>query len=795
MSSAPRQRHPITGLWLGFLWGLCMPLLVSSEGSRFSGILRISIPLCLIVFVALHVWLRKLIQNMDAASTAPTRILAPLALVCLAPLSILFAFPAWPFFIAFVAVALSLFRFLDCVSRHDSERERIAISLLLVLFVICFIALFEVNIVHDAFQYYGYLASLIIDGDLNLYDEIYLHNSFRMYNPFPQASGRYIGTALAEMPAFMLGHWTAGLLNSLGAFHPRTGYSAPYFFWVSLSSCLFGFTGVVFTYAFVRSFFSRSTSLLAVCAVWLASSLVFFSFCWNGWSHPYAFCYTAAFLLLWQRSRGARTLRQWILLGVLAGLIGITRPTAGLIVLLPVVETFLALRRNDGPCLDRQWILGALAATAIALCVFSPQLSLWKAISGSWFASPYGEVGDAYTWLQPDFAGILFSAARHGLFVWTPVLLPSALGLFLLWRKDRLVASIACILILATTYLYACWTIWWTGIGFSNRFFISLTPFFALGLAALIHWLRRYARLDFIVGLLAFAVIWNLFLVGNYRRNTIPQGIPDPARVIDQPLTLAQIVTAQVQTGPGHFPDLFLGHWIHSNFALNKIVHAVRYGHVNEFLLVCIVVALAGSVAFGLLRWILRKHATVRIGSRLISILVVGITLAVHCGIMYAAGRTTGFHRFYRFDEVDISVRSPAADTYIYSDYPLPVTAVDLVTHLSRAHRIEQGRPVAMVSIIDRDGREHAGLLRAGIETAETSALRPEARALTQHDLARTEVVRARSSVAYSDHVYDLLAFRATIDLPAPMIVKGLRLRYLHPVGELTVADIFLRDF
>ena len=45
------------------------------------------------------------------------------------------------------------------------------------------------------------------------------------------------------------------------------------------------------------------------------------------------------------------------------------------------------------------------------------------------------------------------------------------------------------------------------------------------------------------------------------------------------------------------------------------------------------------------------------------------------------------------------------------------------------------------------------------------------------------------------DHMYDLLTFRSSSDLPRPMVVNRVRVRYVHTVGQLVVEDIFMRDF
>ena len=91
-------------------------------------------------------------------------------------------------------------------------------------------------------------------------------------------------------------------------------------------------------------------------------------------------------------------------------------------------------------------------------------------------------------------------------------------------KKDRAFGVLAMVCAVLHTYIYSAWSVWWTGIGFSNRFFIELIPFLVPGLAALIEKAeeKKYLSREFIVALLSFAAVWNIFLMGAYRVNQCP---------------------------------------------------------------------------------------------------------------------------------------------------------------------------------------------------------------------------------------------------------------------------------
>jgi hypothetical protein len=772
--------------------GICLPLLVTTRSATILEAWPFSIPLAAAASMAAGRLLTCLLVRVGLSSDEARRrmvhIALPFWIVGFAPLALMLPVSSLPHFLILAAAAISIYRLVS-LARELLGAARLPLletAIFGALFCAGLLLLFRVQIVHDALQYYGYLVSVALDGDLNLYDQIYLHNAERFYNPFPKESARYIGTAIMEVPWLGMAHLATMLLGSA----VRNGYSLPYGLFVTLASALFGLAGLVITYRLCAEFFPRRESMAATIATAFASPLVFFMYTWGGWAHPFAFFFVAAFIQLWQRTRGERTLQQWALLGLLAGAIALIRPTAALVLLLPLLEWIGRLKQDAGR--QRSLIGGPAVAALAAFVLFSPQLSIWKALSGSWIATPYNEVGDFHDWLNPAFGGMLFSAARHGLFAWTPLLLAAAAGLFLLLRRDRLLGAGALLITGGTFYLYACWSIWWTGIGFSNRFFIELTPLFVLGLAALLQSMRRWLTRDRLCGLLAVAIAWNLMLIGAYRANDIPQGIPDPHRVVDAPLTRAGLASTALDSGGAAWID-----WIHDGFFTGRAAKALTFHDAGALLALLALAAAVMLAAMLLIRLLLARRflsGTMR-GSLICIGLAAASVLLVHGAIWSAAGSGGRIGRFHHLPETDLHLRQPAADTWIYCDHPLPVSHVDLLTQLNYGHPVAQGEVVAEVTIHDDHGRSFSKLLQAGIDTAEASYLRPEYRDSIRHGIEQTEIVRSRPSGVYSARSYEMLVFRSVLELPEPVVVKSIRLRYLNPAGRLIVSDIFLRSF
>jgi len=210
-------------------------------------------------------------------------------------------------------------------------------------------------------------------------------------------------------------------------------------------------------------------------------------------------------------------------------------------------------------------------------------------------------------------------------------------------------------------------------------------------------------------------------------------------------------------------------------------------------LVMALALAGVGALAWGVIRLASMPYRRA-VQITVVSVLL-GAALLAHAVIGHAASLTWPVGRFHHIDEVGVSVRQPAEDTRFYCQYPLPVTTVDVLSYLAYGHDIVQGAPVATVTVVGWNGEKVDYTLRAGVDTAETSYARPEFRAAIRHNIRNVEAVRSEPAILYSRHHYELLTFRAVIDLGAPMVVQRIDVRYAGDSGFLVVSDLFLRDF
>jgi hypothetical protein len=89
-------------------------------------------------------------------------------------------------------------------------------------------------------------------------------------------------------------------------------------------------------------------------------------------------------------------------------------------------------------------------------------------------------------WLDPALGAVLVSN-RRGLLTWTPIVALAIAGFAPLIGRDRMIGICAALFFAVSWYVNAAVADWWAGEAFGARRFISCTPVFALGLAALVE--------------------------------------------------------------------------------------------------------------------------------------------------------------------------------------------------------------------------------------------------------------------------------------------------------------------
>ena len=393
-------------------------------------------------------------------------------------------------------------------SRPPAKVDRrlwLALAALLVLIALTFKPVVQ----NDGVGYYAYLHTVLVDHDLDFTNEYAAlpGAGIGYYGPLFQvrsATGRLVdffpaGPALLAAPAYLL----ALAIRPSG--EPQ--YGPPFSWAFTLASLLYGLLALVTSYRLASSLAGRRTALIGAAGVALATPFLYYLLYEPSYSHTFSAFAVSTFLYVWWRWRDHRSATGWLILGMLGGLMGLTRFQDGPLLLIALL---------DRP--RRLWHLLPFAAGI--LIGFAPQLAIDQYLFGGWL--PNRPPGQQLDFFPGHYLQVLFSS-QHGLFIWNPISLLAVAG-FAFVRDRRLQAAfvIAFLIELAISGSAPDWN---GDFSFGQRRFVSLTPFLVIGLGTLAARIGE-RRILVLVGLL---VAWNLLLMVNF--TYIIRGSDDPGYV------------------------------------------------------------------------------------------------------------------------------------------------------------------------------------------------------------------------------------------------------------------------
>jgi hypothetical protein len=437
----------------------------------------------------------------------------------------------------------------------------------------------------DGVGYYAYARAPLIEKSFHFENDWkHADEVFRMakldangnvqpgeYTPTGHVDNHFtVGPALLWMPFLLPTHAGVLLLDKLGAHIPADGFSRPYRIAMALGTALYGFLGLLLSFRVARKYTSEYAAAAATLAIWFGSSLIVYMYFNPAWSHAHAAFTVALFIWYWDRTRGARAPGQWLALGLLGGLMADVYYPNAVVMLLPVCETAALLlgaeSRDAGRNPFMRVAIGNVFCAAGFLAAMLPTfLTRWIV-----YGSPF-EAGSYTHWAwhfgSPALLPVLFSA-DHGLFSWTPLVMLGVIGLFFLARHHRFPAASFFVIFLAYFYLIASFPFWAGESSFGNRFFISLTAIFVVGLAALLNSLatamargQHLLRTAPMAGL-ALLVLWNLGMVFQWGTHLIP------AR---GPISWRQMAYNQVAVVPARAGDALARYFVNRKDLMRQI--------------------------------------------------------------------------------------------------------------------------------------------------------------------------------------------------------------------------------
>lgn len=361
--------------------------------------------------------------------------------------------------------------------------------------VVLLAATFRPVIEGDGVGYYAYLHAVIVRHSFGFGNEysaaiaahapVYLPLvSYRnatgdLANFFP------VGSAILSVPAYLL----ALALRASG--EPQ--YGSPFVEAFTLSSLFYGLIGLAICYRLAVSIVvSRRAALIGALGGALSTPFVYYLLSEPSYSHTFSVFCVSVFLFVWWKGPPSTSL-GWLGVGLLGGLMAMTRFQDGLLVAIVLID----FKRLRWPAL---WLIPGL------LIGFAPQLAVDQVQFGDWW--PHRFPGQIEQPLHGHYLDVLFSS-RDGLLIWTPAALFAAAGIFFV--NDRRIKLGAGLAFLLETFVIGAASDS-AGAAFGPRRFLDLIPFAVIGTAAMAA--RIGPRFDWLaVGALC---LWNFVLIANF---------------------------------------------------------------------------------------------------------------------------------------------------------------------------------------------------------------------------------------------------------------------------------------
>jgi hypothetical protein len=383
----------------------------------------------------------------------------------------------------------------------------------------------------DASGYYLYLPATFIYHDLDKLDFYeYVDTTYqptftrRWYSIFDQpATGKRlnkypIGTAIGELPFFLVGHAVA--LNTKG--EKADGYTLPYRFAICMAAIFWGLIGLYFLGKLLIGLWGDTIAAITLLIIAFGTNLYCYSVTSFGMAHVFVFMlYSMILYCTWAWHRGHKN-KYIYYIAAGSALVLITRPTDIVILLVPLlwgIQDRASLLDKWYAVRKARWhfLLGALLFIAVSFL----QFGYWKWVTGDFVHYSYEEEG--FNFLSPKIFKGLFSF-RKGWFVYTPLAVLGFIGLIPLYKRYRLLALWILIYFVFTIYIVFSWKVWTYGWSFSARALIESLAVLSIPIAAFVAYLlRQRPALQILPWLSVGFLIWmNIYQTNQYIVQALP---------------------------------------------------------------------------------------------------------------------------------------------------------------------------------------------------------------------------------------------------------------------------------
>lgn len=362
----------------------------------------------------------------------------------------------------------------------------------------------------DGKGYYAYLPAVFIYNDLNFgfFDHIEkekYYNKNWFYDYRSSYNGKiinkyYCGTAVAQLPFFLLAHSLSSAFN-----YDLDGYSKLYQIFNNLAAIFYLLLGLFYLKLLLRTYQIKEWHIaFTLVAATFGTNLFYYATCESGMSHVYSFGFVTMFLYYAKKYFSSLQSRYVFILALLLGIITLIRPINGLVLLiLPFISGDFSTFKIGIMAAFRNKIVLLSSVLAFLAIVFI-QLYIYKISTGNYLVYSYQKEG--FNFLAPEIINILFSY-KKGLFLYTPLLLISLSGGYFLWRSSKFAFYSWFGFFGFITYILSCWWMWYYGGSFSSRVYIEYISVFMILLALTLNSIESKMLKRFYIGLVILLIV------------------------------------------------------------------------------------------------------------------------------------------------------------------------------------------------------------------------------------------------------------------------------------------------
>ncbi|MBL7936470.1 MAG: hypothetical protein JNM51_11760 [Bacteroidia bacterium] len=321
---------------------------------------------------------------------------------------------------------------------------------------------------YDVSEYYCYLPYYLLD------------NNTTTSNIEMQYGKRTLGLPIMYSPFFALGHLHAKLNNTLA-----DGYSKSYQNWIHFGTIVYVLLGLFFIRNILLRHFNEIITALTLLSLIFGTNLFYYTFSFGEMPHSYLFFLYSFFLFSFFKWLDIRKKRFLYGAAFCLGLITLIRVPDIIIVIIPLLYNIKSLsellNRIRKIYIHKNIFYNSVLFFLIPLVI---QLVYWKIHFGHWLHNQYPD--EHFYFLDPQFINFLFSF-RKGWFIYTPIMIFSAVGLITLYCKQKEYFWLVFIFLILNIYILSSWWDWGYGGSFGSRAMIQSYSLLAIPISSIFN--------------------------------------------------------------------------------------------------------------------------------------------------------------------------------------------------------------------------------------------------------------------------------------------------------------------